>query len=47
MEKLRKESDNPKQILKLVNDRVLWAKHQELEKRKVEEKKEKERGMLG
>jgi len=43
-EKLKKEAGDPKEVLKQVNNRVLWAKHQELEKKKVEEKKEKERG---
>lgn len=43
-EKLKKEGDDPKEILKQVNHRVLWAKHQEQEKKKVEAKKEKERG---
>jgi len=42
-EQLQNAADDPKEVLKQVNHRVLWAKHQEQEKRKVEEKKEKER----
>jgi len=44
MAKLKLESENPKEIVKLVQNRVLWAKHKEQEKRKEQEVKEKERG---
>ncbi|XP_006010684.1 splicing factor 3A subunit 1 [Latimeria chalumnae] len=41
--KLKKEADNPKEVLDQVKYRVEWAKFQEREKKKEEEEKEKER----
>lgn len=45
MSKLKKDSENPKEILKQVNYRVQWAKHQEQERKREEDAKEKERSM--
>lgn len=45
MQKLRIDSADPKEVLNQVQYRVLWAKHQEQEKKKEEDAKEKERGM--
>ncbi|XP_061907122.1 splicing factor 3A subunit 1 [Entelurus aequoreus] len=41
--KLKKESENPKDVMDQVRYRVEWAKHQERERRKEEEEREKER----
>nr|XP_033811585.1 splicing factor 3A subunit 1 isoform X2 [Geotrypetes seraphini] len=41
--KLKKEAENPKEVLDQVRYRVEWAKFQERERKKEEEEKEKER----
>uniref|UniRef100_UPI00358F1148 splicing factor 3A subunit 1-like n=1 Tax=Myxine glutinosa TaxID=7769 RepID=UPI00358F1148 len=43
MQKLRKEAENPKEIMDLVRYRVEWLKFQERERKKEEEEREKER----
>lgn len=44
MSKLKKESKDPKAVLSQVQYRVLWTRHQEQERRKEEDAKERERG---
>lgn len=41
--KLQKECDNPKPMMEKVQYRVLWEKHQELKRKKEQEKRERER----
>ena len=45
MQKLKIEGENPKDVLSKVQYRVLWVKHQEQEKKKEEDAKERERGV--
>ncbi|XP_071954810.1 splicing factor 3A subunit 1-like [Antedon mediterranea] len=41
--KLRKESENPKNVMEQVKHRVEWARYQERQRKKEEEEKERER----
>ncbi|XP_060699585.1 splicing factor 3A subunit 1 [Hemiscyllium ocellatum] len=43
LQKLKKEAENPKEVLDQVRYRVEWAKFQERERRKEEEERERER----
>ncbi|XP_006640352.1 splicing factor 3A subunit 1 [Lepisosteus oculatus] len=43
LQKLKREAENPKEVLDQVRYRVEWAKYQERERKKEEEEREKER----
>ncbi|KAG7331975.1 hypothetical protein KOW79_003809 [Hemibagrus wyckioides] len=43
LQKLKKEAENPREVLDQVKYRVEWAKYQERERKKEEEEREKER----
>jgi splicing factor 3A subunit 1 len=47
LNKLQNETTSPQRLLDRVNHRYYWARHQERQRKKLEEEAEKERGLCG